>query len=255
MRLSGSATTTRISGNLKARPAFFHKIRLTRKFRNAYLFTNRSCRMTGRADRVMEFMDQIAGSIGNTSGSLDRKQVSVFLSRLLKARRIYVTGAGRSGLIARAFAMRLMHLGRVVYVIGETVTPALASGDLLVIFSGSGETQTMVSFCTAAQDRGGIVLLITGSPHSHIGRLADHVVDLGDPTGYYVTESGSFERRQMTGEYRSVSAFAPLGTMFETMALIFTDAVISAMIEEKHDGPDELKGRVWTDQAGQRFES
>ena len=200
--------------------------------------------MTGRAARVTEFIGQMAGTIGNTSGSLDRKQVSVFFSRLLKARRVYVTGAGRSGLIARAFAMRLMHLGRKVYVIGETVTPAYASGDLLVIFSGSGETGTMVSYCQAAQELGGIVILITGSPDSTIGKLADHVVDLGDPTGYYRNRTVAFERRQMTGEYRSVAAFAPLGTMFETMALIFTDAVISAMIEEKHEPAGEMQERV-----------
>ena len=200
--------------------------------------------MTGRAIRVAEFMVQMAGNIGKTSSSLNRKQVSVFLSRLLRARRIYVTGAGRSGLIVRAFAMRLMHLGREVYVIGETVTPALRRGDLLVILSGSGETHTMVSYCRAAQERGGIVILITGSPDSEIGRMADHVVDLGDPTGYYRKDTGSFERRQMTGEYRSVAAFAPLGTMFETMALIFTDAVISAMIELKREPPEELQGRL-----------
>ncbi|MDD4127748.1 MAG: SIS domain-containing protein, partial [Methanomicrobium sp.] len=62
-----------------------------------------------------------------------------FLSELLKERRIYVAGAGRSGLIGRAFAMRLMHLGLDSYVVGETVTPAMETGDLVIVFSGRSE--------------------------------------------------------------------------------------------------------------------
>ena len=38
--------------------------------------------------------------------------------------RVFVGGAGRSGLMLRAFAMRLMQTGREVCVIGETVTPS-----------------------------------------------------------------------------------------------------------------------------------
>ncbi len=37
--------------------------------------------------------------------------------------RIFVTGLGRTGLMARGFAMRLMHLGRRVYHVGDVITP------------------------------------------------------------------------------------------------------------------------------------
>ena len=58
-----------------------------------------------------------------------------FSPKILNARRIYVMGAGRSGLVAKGFAMRLMHLGFQSYVVGETITPALQKGDVIVIFS------------------------------------------------------------------------------------------------------------------------
>jgi len=49
----------------------------------------------------------------------------------------------------------------------------------------------------------------------------------------------------MNRQYRSVaSAFAPLGTLFETLALVFSDAVISALMEAKKEGAPELKGRL-----------
>ena len=51
--------------------------------------------------------------------------INSFTSAILTADRIYVAGAGRSGLIARAFAMRLMHIGLESFVVGETVTPAM----------------------------------------------------------------------------------------------------------------------------------
>jgi 6-phospho-3-hexuloisomerase len=141
--------------------------------------------------------------------------------------------------------MRLLHLGFDVYVVGETVTPALRPGDTLVVFSGSGETHSMATFCSTVRDLGGCICLITASPDSTISRIADCVVNLGDLTGYYRGDTSSFEVRQMTGKYRSVTAaFAPLGTMFETLALIFSDAVISALMEAKKEGAPELKGRL-----------
>jgi 6-phospho-3-hexuloisomerase len=82
-------------------------------------------------------------------------------------------------------------------------------------------------------------------PDSSIGRLADLVVNLGDPTEVYFHDKNSFEVRQLTGKYRSItSAFAPFGTMFETLALIFSDAVISALMEEKKDEIAKMQGRL-----------
>jgi 6-phospho-3-hexuloisomerase len=71
------------------------------------------------------------------------------------------------------------------------------------------------------------------------------MVNLGDLTGYYQKDKRSFEIRQLTGEYRSVSsAFAPLGTLFETLALVFSDAVISALMEEKKEEIDKMRARL-----------
>ena len=57
------------------------------------------------------------------------------------APRIFVAGAGRSGLCMRAFGMRLMHLEKTVYVVGETTTPGIAVKDLLILGSGSGTSR------------------------------------------------------------------------------------------------------------------
>ena len=201
--------------------------------------------MTDEITRIPAFMQQMAAIITKSVLKLDQHQVQIFFEAMLAAKRVYVAGAGRSGFIARAFGLRLMHLGYDTYVVGETITPAFHSGDTLVMFSGSGETHSMVSICMTAKELGGKICLITGSPDSKMSRIADCIVNLGDITGYYHKDKSSFEIRQLTGKYRSVtSAFAPLGTLFETLALVFSDAVISALIEAKKAEIHDMLGRL-----------
>ena len=69
----------------------------------------------------------------------------------ITANRIFVYGAGRSGLVAKAFAIRLVHLGLQTFVIGETITGPVQKGDLVIIISGSGETIPAVMTAEIAQ--------------------------------------------------------------------------------------------------------
>jgi 6-phospho-3-hexuloisomerase len=201
--------------------------------------------MKRKATLIPGFIHQMGESVTRTATTLDQDQVTAFYTEMLTAHRVYVTGAGRSGLVAKAFALRLMHLGYEAYVVGETITPAFHDGDTLVVFSGSGDTQSVVSICGTAKELKGKVCLITAVPDSRIGKMADLIVNLGDPTGTYHHDKNSFEVRQLTGKYRSItSAFAPFGTMFETLALVFSDAVISALMEAKKDEIARMQDRL-----------
>ena len=201
--------------------------------------------MADEATHIPGFMQRMGDSITKTAGTLDHAQIAAFFTEILNAKRIYVTGAGRSGLVAKAFALRLMHLGYDAYVVGETITPAFHEGDTLVVFSGSGETQSIVSICGTAKDLKGRVCLITAKPDSRTGSMANLIVNLGDPTNTYLHDKHSFEVRQLTGKYRSItSAFAPFGTMFETLALVFADAVISSLMESKKEEITKMQDRL-----------
>ena len=194
---------------------------------------------------VDELMLLMAGKMEETARALDTSDAARFLDEMLAARRIYVTGAGRSGLVSRAFAMRLMHIGFESYVIGETITPSFSEGDTIVAFSGSGETNSVFDICETAKELGGRICLITATEDSRIARIADCKVLLGhqEQSGSDITSQ--YEVRQIIGQYKSTSAsFAPLGTLFETAALIFSDAIISALIETRHCDLDEVRGRL-----------
>jgi len=113
-----------------------------------------------------------------------------------------------------------------------------------VVFSGSGETNSIYDVCETAKELGGRICLISATRKSRMSDIADCRVIVGslEPG---TDLSGQYEVRQITGQYRSVSSsFAPLGTLFETAALIFSDAIISALIEARHCNLDEVRGRL-----------
>ena len=189
---------------------------------------------------VQDMMRLMASRVRSMAGSISDEEVEVLLREILAAKRVYVMGAGRSGLVARAFAMRLMHLGLTSYVVGETVTPALDRGDLVVVFSGSGETRSIADIAESAKGIGVRLCLITAKRDSRIARIADCRVVIetqGNATG---DGNAEFEIRQMMGRHKS---FAPLGTLFETVSVIFADAVISRLMEIKGINAETLKGR------------
>jgi 6-phospho-3-hexuloisomerase len=190
--------------------------------------------------RVQDMMRLMASKIRATANHLQDEEIDAFIREILAADRIYVMGAGRSGLVAKAFAMRLMHVGFHAFVVGETITPAMRRNDLLVIFSGSGRTKTIADIAETAKEIGGRIALITSNRESRIGKLADAMVIIENQRDEIRDETVEFEVRQMTGEHKS---FAPLGTLFETAAMIFADACISQLMEVSMVDEKELKNR------------
>ncbi|MCX6697743.1 MAG: 6-phospho-3-hexuloisomerase [Methanoregula sp.] len=190
--------------------------------------------------RVQEMMRLMASKIRTIANSISDDDVEKLIAEILKARRIYVMGAGRSGLVAKAFAMRLMHLGFQAFVVGETITPALNAGDVIVVFSGSGRTKTVADIAETGKEIGAHICLITANADSRIGKIADCIVIIEQHRDDVEDDAVEFEIRQMMGEHKS---FAPLGTLFETVSMIFGDAVISRLMEITKTDETTLKNR------------
>jgi 6-phospho-3-hexuloisomerase len=92
--------------------------------------------------------------------------------RIGSAERVFLLGAGRSGLALQMTAMRLMHLGLTVHVVGEVTTPAIASGDVLVVASGSGTTEGILRAAQTAHTVGATIVCLTTAPDSPLAHLA-----------------------------------------------------------------------------------
>lgn len=166
------------------------------------------------------------------------KGISMLLENLEKGRKILVLGAGRSGLAARAFAMRLMHMGFNVYVFGETITPGMGENDLVISISGSGSTKLIVTASNAAKDVKAKILAITSHSESPLAKIADHSIII--PGRTKLAAEKDYTVRQILGEHEPL---APLGTLFEITLNVFLDSLVAELMQRLGKTEQDLKKR------------
>ena len=132
---------------------------------------------------------------------ISKQETSNLLACMEDAQRIFIYGSGRSGLIGQAFAMRLVHLGKQVYFVGDSTTPPIKKDDLLIVISNSGKTPCVKSISQIARSQQAQVVSIIGNPHSPVGQLASFHVELFAP---------GWERRSVPG---LICGFPGLGVL------------------------------------------
>src|SRR3990170_2419863 len=180
----------------------------------------------------------IAEHIKKVASKLDTGSVTSLVSGIMSSQKIFLMGAGRSGLAAKAFAMRLMHMGYYVHVVGETTAPSVQPDDLVIAVSGSGETTSIANLGTISKKIGSKLATITSNKDSTLGKISDIVVIVpGRPKEDIDYED--YQERRMIG----YTQLAPLGTVFEISALVFLDAVISELMVRTGASEAELKKR------------
>jgi 6-phospho-3-hexuloisomerase len=178
---------------------------------------------------LFPYCQYILRGISEAIEHLDPYKIEMMIESLMAVRKnnrkLLVVGAGRSGLVGKAFAMRLMHLGFNVYVMGETITPSVGEEDFVLIISGSGSTTLPVTVANMSKKLGANVLAITSHKDSPLGKTADVVVTvLGREM---IAREDEYNTRQLKGEHESL---APMGTMFEDSCMVFLDSVIAELM-------------------------
>lgn len=189
---------------------------------------------------VKEIASEIITGIENVVEGVSEKEIETMLGVILDAtdRKILILGTGRSSFVGKCFALRLMHLGFNVYVIGETITPALREDDLVIAISGSGTTITVVTQAEVAKQIHAKVLSITSHPDSPLGLISDYVIEVKGRTK--IAREDDYISRQMMGEHEPL---APLGTMFELSALVFLDSIIAELMLRMGEKEEDLRKR------------
>jgi 6-phospho-3-hexuloisomerase len=176
-----------------------------------------------------EASEEILRGIKRAINAIDSSQVETLLDTLLdvksEGRKALVLGAGRSGLVGKSFAMRLMHVGIDVYVMGETITPAIGEGDVVVIISGSGSGAMSTTAARMAKRLGSIIFAVTSYPESELAQASDHIIVV--PGREAVAEESDYQSRQLLGEHESL---APMGTLFEDTCAVFLDGLIAELM-------------------------
>lgn len=124
----------------------------------------------------MEVFNVILEEIKDVIDKINHKEFIAAASEITKERRIFVDGEGRSGLMAKGFAMRLMHLGYTVYVVGETITPSLNKEDVFIAVSGSGKSSNVISDVKKAKKLGCNIISFTSNKESDLAKESDIIV-------------------------------------------------------------------------------
>jgi len=179
--------------------------------------------------KTKHYLAEVLKELTQTADLISDIEAEELVNKIVQARKVFVSGAGRSGFMAKSFAMRMMHMGIDAYVPGETITPNFEEGDLIIIGSGSGETKSLVSLAEKAKSIGGTVAAVTIFPESTIGKIADLTVSLpGSP------------KKQSENDYQTIQ---PMGSLFEQTLLLFFDSVILRFMEKKGLDTHKMYGK------------
>jgi 6-phospho-3-hexuloisomerase len=169
---------------------------------------------------IKPLIDTVCEEIRQCLGAISSQSLVEATSEISKATCVFLIGAGRSGLCIRGCAMRLMHMGKTVHVVGDVTTPGIDKGDLLIVGSGSGTTASLVAASQKAKQLGARILLITINPDSLIGRLADTVVRIPAPSPKAV-EAGA-----------TIRSIQPMGSLFEQCLFLVLDILVMLQMRE-----------------------
>ncbi len=139
-----------------------------------------------------------------------------FIDTIKSSKNIFVTGQGRSGLVARTFAMRLTHIGFTCYVVGDTTTPNIDKGDMLIVCSSSGTTSITCHIAGLAKRLNAFIVVITAHPNSELSNYATLTIEIP------AREIGQVLQSRYSVQFRS--------TLFEQACLVYLDAVILTLV-------------------------
>jgi len=158
-------------------------------------------------------------------GRVDRAAIAQAVAILQGAPQVFVYGAGRSGIIGRAFAMRLVQAGLRAYVIGESVTPIVSPGDAVFILSGQGESYSSIQTANIVRREGARLIVLTARPSSKLAHTASQLLTVEFPD--------DAERAK----------YAPLGTLFESASLRLTDALVAELLAARGETEASMRRR------------
>ena len=167
----------------------------------------------------------LSNGIHQTIDSIDCILTDQLVDAIFDADRVFLYGAGRSGFVARCFAMRLGHLGLRVVRMSIDEVDAPGEQDTTIIVSGTGETQSSMFYAQSSRDGGTLVASITEVEDSSLAKMSDIVIHLDTPQD---------EDREI---------YAPMGTIFEDACLIFLDTVVVDLMVRLEETEGSMRKR------------
>jgi len=174
--------------------------------------------------KIRKLLKKVEQELQDVLSKVSETKTKKFIGMLTNANATFLTGQGRSGLIAEAFAMRLMQLGFKSYVVGLPTTPAIGKNDLLVAISGTGKTRLTLDIIKEAKKAKAKICLITANKNSEAAKLSNLVIEIKAKT-----------------KLDHKKSIEPLGSLFEQAAFLYLDSVVILLMEKLKISEKTLK--------------
>ena len=171
----------------------------------------------------------ILDEIHSVLEKIDERAYEEFLSSILNAKNIFVTGQGRSGLVSRTFAMRLTHIGLNAYCVGDATTPNIDKGDLLGACSSSGSTHITLYIAGLAKKSQAAIVAVTSHKDSPLAGQADIIIEL--PV------------QEVSTNYKHSGSIQFRNTLFEQACLVYLDGVILSLVNKLNSSEKDMHKR------------
>jgi len=164
---------------------------------------------------IKSITKRVSDEIDSVLKDINEEDTKKLINLIAKSKRIFVFGSGRSGLVAEAFAMRLVQLGKESFIIGESTTPEITEKDFLIIISGSGKTKITNEIIKNIKKTKATICLITANKKSGIARKFNLIIQI--------------KAKTKLGHAKSIE---PLGSLFEQATFVYLDSLIILLMKK-----------------------
>jgi 6-phospho-3-hexuloisomerase len=176
----------------------------------------------------MTHLERAAAELAAAAARMDDNTLEPTVRAIADARRVMLFGCGREGLMMRALAMRLHHLGLDVSVQGDMTAFPLGPGDLFLCAAGPGALATATALCQVARGAGATVLVVTAEPDGATASLADELLVI--PAQTMARDQGS-------------AAVLPMGSLFEGAMFLVFEVLVLRLRDVLGESADSMRAR------------
>jgi 6-phospho-3-hexuloisomerase len=159
----------------------------------------------------------------------DPAALDAMVAEIAAARRLALHGVGREGLMMRALAMRLYHMGLDAHVVGDMTTPPLGPGDLLLVSAGPGDFSTVRGLVGVAKAAGARAACFTAQPGGAVPALCDRVLVLPAQT--------------MADDRGPATATLPMGSIYEGAQYLVFELLVLLLRDRLGVTPGAMRDR------------
>ncbi len=177
--------------------------------------------------RLYKIFQEIMREVDKVWKEIRKEEIKKLIEKIISSPRIFIAGEGRTGLVGKMFGIRLLHLGKEVFFVGDPLTPSFEEEDLLLIFSGRGEKERFLPLINRAKRLGGEVILVTGNPSTPLLQFCSSYILLP---------------QSVKSLNPSVSS-QPLNSLFEQSLFFLLESMIFLLYQNLHISEEEMLRR------------